>query len=208
MGLNKYEITLLVDWDTARRLLWLTPSLHTYRLRSKPVDVFIEIYNMIAAQLTDKGMVSALVRTRVYHGWHQGNEQTPDHRAIIQMDGRENLPSSIGRVSFQNPPIPADRLACDGRFATLRDTMRLRESGGKQPTFEQKMIDTALASDLLFLGRSANVARERFLILGEDDDLLPPIIVMERWRVPAWLMRTRAPNRCMQGTRELIWSLS
>lgn len=50
MGLNKYEVTYRVVGHGSS-VLWLTPSLHTYRLRSKPVDVFIEIYNMIATQL-------------------------------------------------------------------------------------------------------------------------------------------------------------
>ena len=45
--------------------------------------------------------------------------------------------------------------------------------------FREKMVDTALAADLLSLARTAN--GEWLLVVAEDDDHVPPVFVAERW---------------------------
>ena len=92
-----------------------------------------------------------------------------------------------------DPPIPADRLACVmGGFATLRDTRLGVNQAGKQPTFKgENSRHLRSLQDLPFL--TCNACVSDFIL---EKTMTCPIIVMERWRVPAWLMRT-CPNRCM-----------
>lgn len=75
----------------------------------------------------------------------------------------------------------SDSLLCGGARGNIFDTLRQadRNRDAKKPRTEQKMVDTALTCDLLQLARSEK--DRTFLIVGDDDDLLPAAITAEQW---------------------------
>ena len=124
------------------------------------------------------------VSFRLYHGWHKGWEATERLKAVIHAVENENIAAlSSSRVSFsrtveyghtllsalpkrqhQNPPVH------------LPNTLRQQ---GKGRSLEEKMVDTALAADLLAWARVQ--PKEWALVLAEDDDLIPPLYTAEAW---------------------------
>ena len=124
------------------------------------------------------------VRLRLYAGWHSGKTRTDYFHGIEKVMGR--YASKIrsyheGRVAFRggNGGIRlGDTLACvPGRLARkhgvhLLDTLRHRD--GK---WEEKMVDTALVVDLLGLVNRKEA--DRYLVVSDDDDMLPGIFTAE-----------------------------
>ena len=126
------------------------------------------------------------VAFRLYHGWHHGWTATEGLKAAIfvanagftahsksplvsyspTVDYGHTLLSALPkrRHEHQNPPIH------------LPNTLRKHERGGF-PT--EKMVDTALAADLLAWARSPFT--EWALVLAEDDDFIPPVYTAEAW---------------------------
>ena len=124
------------------------------------------------------------VRLRLYAGWHSGKTRTDYFHGIEKVRGRyaSNIRSyHEGRVAFQGGSDGirlGDTLACvPGRLARkhgvhLLDTLRHRD--GKR---EEKMVDTALVVDLLGLVNRKEA--DRYLVVSDDDDMLPGIFAAE-----------------------------
>ncbi len=72
------------------------------------------------------------------------------------------------------------------------------------------MVDTAIAADLLYLARrsTGSGGGADFLVLSEDDDMIPPVVVAQAWGVPCRILRTRDANRCLPLTKELLYPLT
>jgi hypothetical protein len=98
-----------------------------------------------------------------------------------------------------DPPIIVDELACG---AKLRDTLRSRTDGSN----EQKMVDTALCVDLLWLARAAATRRESvaFVVLSEDDDMLPAVLAADQWGFWAKIVRFRGVSQHMPDARACV----
>ena len=118
---------------------------------------------------------------RGYHGWHKGYQPT-DRRKAVQTLANEDLPGMITnpRVLFRSfnfgdklvtalPKRLSSALGCH-----LPGTLRT-QSGRAEPT--EKMVDTALASDLVALASQERDAW--YIVFGEDIDLVPPVFVAE-----------------------------
>lgn len=197
------EVHVFIDWDTAKRFRWL-PGLDGARARNGTAEVQLAaLYDALAKGLSamiSEGKITA--RPRIYHGWHFGNEQTRDRLALASVRPRNTVRD---RVLFA-PPQLSDEMACPGPHRRLRDTLRERETGGD---LEQKMVDTGLAADLLFLARAHSNRPESvgFLIMSEDDDMVPPVAVASAWGLHCRILRQRAENRCMRSTRALLIQL-
>jgi hypothetical protein len=101
-------------------------------------------------------------------------------------------------------------LLCGGRRVPLFDTLRRRDDGD-----EQKMVDTALVSDLLSFSRSesSNFRRgERpssmAIVIANDDDLLPGPFVAEQWGLPVKVLRVnRERESRFLMLSDLVYSL-
>lgn len=191
-----------VDWDTARRCLWLPPveraRIHNAGARAQLDAVCEAIANRVAANRLGE---RCRLEIRVYHGWHRGNEPTDDYRSLTG--------ASLTRSIFADsrvvvaPPVISDSLACGGRYRLLRDTVRRRQANDG---LEQKMVDTAIAADLLYLARSSTGGSGAdFLVVSEDDDMIPPVVVAREWGVPCRILRTRDANRCLPLSQELLY---
>jgi hypothetical protein len=145
------------------------------------------------------------VDVRLYGGWIQGFQPTEWKKSLITITNDPNLVlSSAPNVEIRLPVAFGDYLlaALDIRFHqkllchlpnTLRVHNRVRRG---RPDREEKMVDTALASDLLHL---AHVERDSWLcVLGDDDDLVPPVLTAEAVRRGGpgrvYLLRTRPPG--------------
>ena len=127
------------------------------------------------------------VHLRAYHGWHQGYEPTPRRKAaIVAQVGDPNDPNDNGllgysprrEVIFRSFAF-GDKLlyALDSRLHARLDCHlpgTLRRVGNK---LEEKMVDTALASDLVYLALSEQDSW--LIVVGEDSDLVPALYVAE-----------------------------
>lgn len=124
------------------------------------------------------------VTLRIYHGWHKGFEVTARRRAMTTVVAETDFIalSCKRNVSIRDTIQFGDRLnsALNSRIHTrlnchLPNTLRnaLGVGGG----VEEKMVDTAIASDIVDIAHRE--PSNWILVLGEDDDLVPPLFVAE-----------------------------
>ena len=139
------------------------------------------------------------VAMRLYHGWHKGFEQTENLRAITAAASQFKLAAPTNKNVLFSTQIDYGHTllsTLDERIHIrtaihLPSTLRERR-GGK---LEEKMVDTALAADLLHWARRDS--GDWALVLAEDDDYIPPVFTAESWIKPSggrvFVVRTR-PN--------------
>ena len=150
------------------------------------------------------------VRLRLYAGWHSGKTRTDYFHGIDKVMGTyasKTRPYHEGRVAFRggNGGIQlGDTLACvPGRLARkhgvhLLDTLRYRE--GKR---EEKMVDTALVADLLGLVNRREA--DRYLVVSDDDDMLPGIFAAEAAGAASMMLsRPGMSSRFMAHAADLV----
>ena len=195
-----HDAYLFIDWDTARRFRWISSPLRQGRLvRAKPEQQLDEIYRMCAWTLKSLTKDRFRCQPRIYHGWHRGSTPTDDFRML---HGLQNSKSAHESTIF-GQPLLSHELVCGTEFGSIRDTLRAREESPQEE--QQKMVDTALAADLLFVARSATSRPgTRLLVLSEDDDMLPPVIIANHWGVDCHILRTRPYNRHMPRHKRYI----
>jgi hypothetical protein len=188
-----------IDWDSARRIIrpkWNPSDDKKVSLKERALNVeecFTELQSRVATKLLniEPGRHIRIVRNRIYHGWHSGKTETQDRRAWE--DAVPRLRPIVGsKISFLADVEYGNVLSCGGRRSPLFDTLRHRV--GEQD--QQKMVDTALVSDLLSYCRteSRNFKRGQkpnsmAIVIGDDDDLLPGVIVAEQWGLPTYVFR-------------------
>ncbi|WP_257544984.1 hypothetical protein [Sphingopyxis sp. DBS4] len=128
------------------------------------------------------------VRIRLYHGWTSGVTQTTNRlafRGIDEMHSPDELfPSSRvmawSDVEFGDRLIDALPERETGRLRIhLPNTLR-KQNGDAHPV--EKMVDTALAADMLAWARQE--PSSIMLIFSPDDDMVPPAYVAESWMKP------------------------
>ena len=123
------------------------------------------------------------VRLRLYHGWHKGYEPTANKKAAVQVLVETDFSalSDKPNVTFSADVEFGDRLlsALPHRIHEklaihLPNTLRER---GRNKTHEEKMVDTALATDMMV--SAYEDPSDWILVAAEDDDLVPPIFAAE-----------------------------
>ena len=143
------------------------------------------------------------VALRLYHGWHKGFEATENRRAVAALVVETDF-SNLSRspnVRFSAEVGYGDELlaALPPRARSrppihLPDTWRQRDRSSPR---EEKMVDTALAADLLERARSD--PHEWTPVLSEDDDVVPPVFTAEAWMKPfggcVLIVRARRSSR-------------
>ena len=124
------------------------------------------------------------VRLRLYAGWHSGTTRTRYFHGITKVMGAyagKTRSYHAGRVAFRGGDGGIQlghTLACVPRRLArkhavhLLDTLRHRDG---EP--EEKMVDTALVVDLLGLANRKEA--DRYLVVSDDDDMLPGIFAAE-----------------------------
>jgi len=168
---------ILVDWDSARRVANLGSA-----YRRDPVTEIEDAIGLLQDEVASTiGKIESTVRVtwRIYHGWHEGERETPDRVNFGKFLARYK-PRNIMSISFGRDFQYGDELLCQSMRSPLRYTHRQRRNDktGEIENY-QKMIDTALTSDLLHAARAK--MHEHIFVIGDDDDLLPGIFTAERW---------------------------
>ncbi len=200
-GGARVSVTAFVDWQS-QMYNWrlVTSSLEDEHKASLVLE---RTSRMIARSLTSfDGTGRYQVSLRLYHGWTKGYQDMPNRlavrRAVAATDFSELSRSQIvvinSNVGYGDTLLTArtERLYAP-KGIHLPGTVRIRDRAGRR---EEKMVDTALASDLLSLARSDPA--DWSIVLAEDDDLVPPIFTAEAWKAAAGgrvlLLQKRIPT--------------
>ena len=141
---------------------------------------------------------------RLYHGWHKGWERTENLLAIMRVVADPAFPSDysvVRNVIFRQAvqfghtllsALPMRQLS--GHQIHFANTLRQRNANSGP---EEKMVDTALAADLLHWARET--PSDWALVLAEDDDVVPPVFTAEAWihghGGRMFIVRTRGATR-------------
>lgn len=180
------KVGLFVDWQN--RLLSVPRELNDdatercgYALRA----VGKEIVKILC--LIDNNCVFR-VRIRLYHGWTSGVTQTENRRAIQFLPEYdfpdEIFPSArviaLTDIEFGDRLIDAYSERENGGLGIHLPNTRRRRPGSNR--YEEKMVDTALAVDVLSWAKAE--PNSLALIVSSDDDLIPPVFVAEAWMKP------------------------
>jgi hypothetical protein len=125
------------------------------------------------------------VQLRLYHGWYKGFESTVNRKAVKEVGAKEDFSylSTHPSIVFRDDLQFGDRLldALEERAHAkpsihLPNTLRARR---KNEPPEEKMVDTALAADLLCWAKTD--PSQWAIVVAEDDDFVPPLFVAESW---------------------------
>lgn len=193
------KATAFIDWDTARRMVQHDVNRGRERLVDRQLR---ELQEALALTLQQHDRQARFrVSLRLYHGWHRGRTKTQDRLEIERFLDQQGLQRAVGKVSFAPELAYSDELMCRSERRYLFDTLRRRQDGSD----EQKMVDTALVSDLLHFVHSR--AGALALVVGDDDDLLPGIFTAESWGCRVLLARLRTEDNQHLNTRGLIYRI-
>ena len=130
------------------------------------------------------------VHLRAYHGWYHGFEPTLRRRAAIDAQvSNPNDPNDQGLLGYSTRREVifrsfafGDKLlfALDKRLHVGLDCHlpgTLQRIGDSGDSYEEKMVDTALASDLVYLALTDS--NSWLMVVGQDRDLVPALYVAE-----------------------------
>ena len=178
-------VTAFVDWNA---------QMHYARVRGvdaldRARRTLMRAAKTISRVLSQEGPATRfVVGLRLYHGWYKGWQPTDNLRAVTKTISE----TTFSDLSYRSNVIFLPNVQYGH---TLREVLAerrhrhppihlpntLREQSTGSPLVE-KMVDTALATDLLDWAR--NDPEEWALVLADDDDLVPPVFAAEAWTKP------------------------
>ena len=200
-GSAPIPVTAFVDWNSQMRnagvprgdphemakrtLTWISRVIGRALIRQSPAARFNVVF-------------------RLYHGWYKGWEPTENYRAITGLEFDFSASDRRARVAFSSEVEYGHAL-----LAALPERRHVnppihlpntwRQQSGDSPRVE-KMVDTALAADLLEWAREGRNGWA--IVLSEDDDVVPPILTAEAWIKPrggcVFLARTRGGDQYLK----------
>ncbi len=173
-------VTALVDWNS--QIYAADPPRGIGEIdRARRTLGYVK--RTVARNLVDiDGNVNFDVTLRCYSGWHRGFNVTARRKALVSVGAEEGASTTRPSVQIRPEIEFGDRLisAAHARIhpklnAHLTDT--LRPTLYDPTILGEKMVDTAIAADLVDI---AHGDLERWIVLlGEDDDLVPPLMVAD-----------------------------
>ena len=198
-----------VDWHTA--VIASGAKMRGGRAELVAERALRHVERLLSELLADSEAGSRFrVRLRLYAGWHRGKTPTVYLQGIdkvVQAYASRSRSYSDNRIAFEGGRDGVqlgNRLAfVSGRTAPKHgvhflDTLRCRDG-----TPHEKMVDTALAVDLL--GHANRRAADRYIVVSDDDDMLPGVVAAEATGANAsMLSRPGMSSRFMAHTRDLI----
>jgi len=179
---------VLIDWNSELRALRGKNS-------SESVDVARGVLKSVCRQVGKHLLQSApdenfFLFLRAYHGWRRGFEPTPNRLAleaarIFDPDADEG--GSLNEYSAHPRQVVVRELEFGDRLLAARDerlcgqrrdhhlpsTLQVDRAG----VSGEKMVDTALVADLLYL--AAEDDDSWLIVVGQDADLVPGILTAE-----------------------------
>lgn len=181
MSMSKFSLVragVFVDWHNAEsnaRKLFVT---HHHRHFQ---NVIFRIQEAVAKILKKRdSTVKYRATLRLYHGWHHADRPTESRVRFETLNQTESFGRTIGLVSFAPEIKFGNELACDTPRNPLFNTSRAQG---------QKMVDTAVACDLLYMLRTG--LTDVGIIVSDDDDFVPAIFTAEAWGLDAMSLRTK-----------------
>lgn len=177
-------VTAFVDWNSQIHAARL-PELGENEIAKRTLDYVARAIGRVLSSIDSQSKFD--VTLRIYHGWHKGFEPTPRRKAMIAVAAGADFSalSCKRNVLLRNIVEYGDRLISAFQERThhklgcqLANT--LRRSERSIDALEEKMVDTAIASDVV---DTAHRDRQRWIVVvGDDDDLVPPVYVAEAVR--------------------------
>ena len=174
------RIAAFIDWNPQLRLSGIDASDHPL---SAARAAFKNTARRVAACLhAINSEMQFKVDIRLYNGWHKGYEPSQNRKAIKQVIAETDFLTLSSRPKIL---FSAEIGFGDCLLSALPDRMHstpaihlpntLRDQGHSK--MEEKMVDTALASDLIVTAYQE--PETWILVAAEDDDVVPPIFVAE-----------------------------
>ena len=168
-------MTAFIDWNTQMhnaRTLALEPLERARKTLAKTTQA-------IGRALARRADYRFRVSFRLYHGWHKGWEETDNLRAVITAAAERGATAwrnvaFSGGVEYGHTLLSALPNRLTAKAVHLPAT--LRQQAANLPPVE-KMVDTALASDLLYWAFSG--AEDWAVVMSNDDDVIPPVLTAE-----------------------------
>ncbi len=192
------RVTAFVDWNAQLHNAGARDGNPLSRARLTLERTARAIGRSLARHATDRFYVVL----RLYHGWHKGWEPSENFRAMLKtvsetdFSGLAQTPNVVCSpdVQYGHTLLAAlDERTHAQPPIHLPNTLR-QQSRNLSAT--EKMVDTALAADLLEWARRRPT--EWALVLSEDDDVVPPIFTAEAWIQPhggrAFILRASRPR--------------
>ena len=142
------------------------------------------------------------VSLRLYHGWHRGFEPSANKKAIKTVLAGTDFGSlsTVPNVTFlQNVEYGDCLLGALPQRLHERLAIHLPNTLRTQDRVDiEKMVDTALATDVVFT--AASEPRDWIVVVAEDDDLVPPIFTAESFLHPKGARILLVHSRRRSGT--------
>lgn len=198
-----------VDWHTA--VIASGATIQTRRAELIAQKSLVHVERVVSDYLRDSRADSRFrVRLRVYSGWHSGTTPTDYHRGITRVIGSyasKTRPYHNNRIIFEagyEGIQLGNRLAVvQGRMAPRHGVHFLDTLRHHDGTPHEKTVDTALAIDLLGLANRRSA--DHYIVVSDDDDMLPGIFAAEATGVRATMLsRPDMSSRFMAHARDLI----
>ncbi len=177
------RIGVFVDWNSQLRAVALPASTPPQELARAALR---HVGNSVSKMLSTEAPNNRFrLELRLYCGWTKGFTRSDYYRAVTGLTEVFDLdalfPSS--RISVLAEIGYGDRLLeCrparenTGLGAHLPNTLRQQEGSGR---WQEKMVDTALACDLLSWVRAD--PESWAVVISNDDDMVPPVFTAEAW---------------------------
>ena len=197
-----------VDWHTA--VIASGAAVGSKRQERIAHKALVHVERVLSDHLhTSQANLKFLVRLRLYSGWHSGRTPSDYLQGITKVVGTyASKPRSYhdNRVVFASGHEGiqlGNRLAFVSERIVPKlgvhflDTLRFRN---RIPI--EKMADTALAIDLL--GLASRKAADQYIVLSDDDDMLPGLFAAAAGANAKMLSRPGKSSRFMAHARDLI----
>lgn len=179
---RRQDVLALVDW---RSQISNANQTSEPRAERKAERTLVYVTRKLSESLEATGQADLYnVSVRLYHGWFKGLTFSENRKALGRLFLNGDAPSLVSRTRFTWERPFGDLLLCANDFRlhprlkihlpdTLRDAL---DGSGRQ---REKMVDTALAVDLLHSARSEPA--DWRVVMAEDDDVIPAIFASEHW---------------------------
>lgn len=204
------NVTVFVDWNS-QLLIYNISKIKDPLLLSRQAfnSVTRKISTCLAKSFPD---LKFRVGLRIYHGWHKGYEPTANKKAITQIIAGTDFatlshnPSVVfmEEVGYGDNLIGASTERLHKKLQIhLPNTVRDRQAG---KGLEEKMVDTALASDVIVMAYKEPT--DWIMVISEDDDFVPPLFVadsiLNKNSSRALLLSTRRRSRNLINLENIL----
>lgn len=187
MAVRPRPVHVLIDWNSELRKL---PGIGGYDEAEVARRALKQVCRSVGRLLHSRAEGEAFfLFLRVYHGWRRGFDPTPRHRALeAARVYNPNNPEDHGLSEYSPRTTQVVRdlqfgdrllgardvwLCGKGQDHHLPSTLQKDRAG----VFGEKMVDTALVSDLIYLAMDDD--RSWLVVVAQDADLVPGILTAE-----------------------------